>query len=234
MAMSRLIRPILLLAFVLAVPIVPFLLAGEHLEQQLENWLHETGNKSTIFWAVVAILSTDVLLPIPSSVVSTFAGWQLGVATGALASWLGMTAGAILGFTLARAVGRPLAERFVDRNDLQRMRLLSARFGPKTLVLCRALPVLAEASVLFVGAMGLSWPKFFMPTAIANLGIALAYSILGSYSAQRNLLIWAFAGSVALPLLATALVRRRLGRSLVEETGDGVPTVKPEQEQPRA
>jgi uncharacterized membrane protein YdjX (TVP38/TMEM64 family) len=235
MAMSRLIRPILLLAFVLAVPIVPFLLAGQHLEQQLSDWLEATANKTPIFWVVVAILSTDVLLPIPSSVVSTFAGWQLGVTSGTLASWLGMTAGAVVGFALARAVGRPLAERLIERDELDRMRFLSARFGPKTLVLCRALPVLAEASVLFVAATGLSWPKFFVPTALANLGIALAYAILGSSSADRNLLIWAIAGSIALPLLATALVRRRLGASFVEETGDGrVPAVKPEQEQQRA
>jgi uncharacterized membrane protein YdjX (TVP38/TMEM64 family) len=235
MAMSRLIRPILLLAFVLAVPIVPFLLAGQHVEQLLEDWLHETADKTTIFWVVVAILSTDVLLPIPSSVVSTFAGWQLGVTSGTLASWLGMTAGAVVGFALARAVGRPLAERLVERDDLDRMRFLSSHFGPRTIVLCRALPVLAEASVLFVGAMGLSWPKFFVPTALANLGIALAYSMLGSYSADQDLLVWAFVGSVALPLLATALVRRRLGSSIVEETDDSrMQAVKPEQGQQRA
>jgi uncharacterized membrane protein YdjX (TVP38/TMEM64 family) len=228
--MSRLIRPILLLAVVLAMPILPFLLAGEHLEQQLENWLHETADNATIFWGVVAILSIDVLLPVPSSVVSTFAGWQLGVAGGTLASWLGLTAGAVVGFALARAIGRPLAERLVERDDLARLQLLSERYGTKAIVLCRALPVLAEASVLLVGAMSLSWTKFFVPAALANLGIALAYSILGSYSAERNLLVWAIAGSVALPLLATALVRRRLG-STVEIDNTRLPVVKPEKEQ---
>ena len=233
--MSRLLRPILLLAFVLAVPIVPFLLAGEHLEQQFSGWLEATTDKTTFFWIVAAILSTDVLLPVPSSVVSTFAGWQLGVAGGTLASWLGMTAGALIGFALSRTIGRPLAERFVEQGDLDRMQLLSNRFGPKTLVLCRALPVLAEASVLFVGAMGLPWLKFIVPTALANLGIALAYSVLGSYSAEQNLLIWALVCAVALPLLATAIARRLLGSSVVEATGDHrAQTVKPDQEQQRA
>ncbi len=76
--MSKLLRPILLLSFALAVPIVPFLLAGEHLEEQLKIWLQPDLDRTAVFWIVVAALSTDVLLPIPSSVVSTFAGSQLG------------------------------------------------------------------------------------------------------------------------------------------------------------
>ncbi len=211
--MSKLLRAILLLSFVLAVPVVPFLLAGEHLEQQLKIWLQPDLDRITVFWFVVAALSTDVLLPIPSSVVSTFAGSQLGAPLATLASWLGMTIGATIGFVLARAVGRPLAVRLVEPSDLDRLELLTRRFGPKTLVLCRALPVLAEASILLVGAMRLPAPTFFVPVALANLGIALAYSLLGSYSAERGLLFWAIVGAIALPLLATALMRHRLGAS---------------------
>ncbi len=166
-----------------------------------------------MFWTSSPHLSTDVLLPIPSSVVSTFAGSQLGAPLATLASWLGMTIGATVGFVLARAVGRPLAARLIEPRDLDRMELLTRRFGPKTLVLCRALPVLAEASVLLVGVMRLPWRAFFVPVALANLGIALAYSLLGSYSAERGLLLWAIVGAVALPLLATALMRHRLGAS---------------------
>jgi membrane protein DedA with SNARE-associated domain len=120
---------------------------------------------------------------------------------------------------LARAAGCPLAVRLVEPRDLDRMELLTRRFGPKTLVLCRALPVLAEASVLLVGAMRLPWLAFFLPVALANLGIALAYSLLGSYSAERGLLLWAIVGAIALPLLATALMRHRLGPSNDDSAG---------------
>ena len=73
----------------------------------------------------------------------------------------------------------------------------------KTLVLCLALPVLAEASVLLVGAMRLPWLAFFVPVSPANLGIALAYSLLRRViQPTAALLLWAV-GAVALPLLAT-------------------------------
>ena len=81
-----------------------------------------------------------------------------------------MTIGATIGFVLARAIGRPLAARLVEPRDLDRMELLTRRFGPKTLVLCRALPVLAEASVLLVGAMRLPWLKFFVPSGACQPG----------------------------------------------------------------
>jgi uncharacterized membrane protein YdjX (TVP38/TMEM64 family) len=41
-------------------------------------------------------LATDVLLPIPSSVISNRSGWQLGVWRGTLATWIGMNLGAVV------------------------------------------------------------------------------------------------------------------------------------------
>jgi 3-dehydroquinate synthase len=77
------------------------------------------------------------------------------------------------------------------------------------LVLVRALPVLAEASVLLFGAARLSWRRFLPPVVLANLGIATAYSVLGYFGRTQNVTPYVLAGSVALPLLATTMVRWR-------------------------
>jgi membrane protein DedA with SNARE-associated domain len=207
--MGKLLKVSLLVAVVLAVPILPFLLWGEQLERWLTEWLTPPPAGQTIFWLTTAALSTDVFLPVPSSLISTLAGTVLSIPLATLASWLGMTAGAILGFAIARAFGRPLAMRFTSEAELDRMDRLSERFGPRVLVLVRALPVLAEASVLLFGATRLSWRRFLPPVALANFGIATAYSVLGYYGRTQNVMLYVLAASVALPLLATTMVRWR-------------------------
>src|ERR1700752_3185157 len=93
---------------VLAVPVVPFLLFGQKgLERALDEWREHPPPPGYVAAAVVALLATDVFLPIPSSLVSTLAGWQLGALGGTAASWIGMTLGAAIGFAVARRFGQP-------------------------------------------------------------------------------------------------------------------------------
>jgi membrane protein DedA with SNARE-associated domain len=208
--MGKLLRASLIIALVFAVPVVPFLLWGEQLERWLTTWLTPPPAGQTIFWLTAAALSTDVFLPVPSSLISTLAGTALSIPLATLASWSGMTAAAILGFAVARAFGRPLAVRFSSEAELDRLDRLSERFGPRVLVLVRALPVLAEASVLLFGATRLTWRRFLPPVALANLGIAAAYSVLGYYGRTQNMMPYVLAASIALPLLATTMVRWRV------------------------
>jgi membrane protein DedA with SNARE-associated domain len=99
--------------------------------------------------------------------------------------------------------------RISSEAELERLDRLSERFGPRLLVLVRALPVLAEASVLLFGATRLSWRRFLLPVALANLGIAAAYSVFGYFGRTENVTFYVLAASVALPLLATTMVRWR-------------------------
>ena len=129
---------------------------------------------------------------------------------GTAVSWAGMSAGAIAAFALARWLGRPVARRFVGDGELDRMERLSAHYGPLLLVLTRALPVLAEASVLLMGVHRLAWSRFLPAVLLSNLGIALAYAALGDYAAQRHWLPAALGVSMAAPVLAAWFARRLL------------------------
>ena len=100
----------LFLIVLFAIPIIPFLWLGESFEQSLLDALRQPGSKTTVWIWVVGLLAADMFLPVPSSAVVTYAGGVLGVAQGALASWIGLSAGAIGGFGLARQFGEPLAQ----------------------------------------------------------------------------------------------------------------------------
>lgn len=201
--MRELLKPLLLLAAVLAIPILPFAVFGAEMESWIETQLHSTLPPTTVALAVVGLLSTDVFLPIPSSVVSTVAGNALGIWGGTAAAWAGMTAGAVIGYALAKLFGRPLAIRLSGAEEQERIDRLSRRFGPLVLVLARPVPVLAEASVLFLGTTRLGWTAFLLPVALSNLGIAAVYAALG----QTVPLPYALAASLALPLAAAGLAQ---------------------------
>lgn len=202
-----------MVALVLAIPSVPFALWGEEAERAIQSWCDEAESPAAAAAVVAAVLAGDPLLPVPSSFVSTFAGAKLGVLRGTTAVWLGMSAGAVAAFALARWCGAPLLARWTSRSDEEALARVWARWGAPTLVLTRPLPVLAEASVLLAGAARLGWRPFLAATLTSNLGIALAYALAGHWAREQQALGWALAASIGLPLLAAAVARYHWSRA---------------------
>jgi len=229
--MRELIRTLPLMVLVLLVPVVPFLLLGAQVENWLRGFADHPPAPATTAAVIIGILATDILLPVPSSVVSTLSGWQLGWWKGTAATWVGMNLGAVSGFALARRWGRPLALYFSKEADLERMREASDAFGPAVLVLTRAVPVFAEASVLLTGIHRLAWRRFLPAVLLSNLGVALAYATFGDYAQQHQWLPLALAVSIAVPVLVAAAAQRWLpGRR--SENGAPVATPSEIQNQP--
>lgn len=220
--MRELFRTLPLMAAVLLVPVLPFLLFGG----AFESWLRGFAESPPSFFlagaAVAGLLASDIFLPIPSSIVCTFAGWQLGWAFGTLFAWLGLSAGAAFGFFVARRFGLPLARRFSRPEDLDRVRALTERYGPMVLVLTRAVPVFAEASVLMVGIHHLPWRRFLPPVFLSNLGIALAYAVFGDVAERHQWLPAALAVSIAVPPLVAFAAGRLLARPETPSQPEGM------------
>jgi uncharacterized membrane protein YdjX (TVP38/TMEM64 family) len=210
--MKELLRSLPLVVAVLLVPIVPFLIFGGRLDHWLEHWSETATDPVTTSAVVIGVLSSDIFLPIPSSMVSTLAGSQLGWLIGTLASWLGMSLGAIAGFALARWIGPTFTRWFTKEQSLTQMRRLSERFGPSVIVLTRGLPILAEASVLLMGLERMTWRRFLPPLLLANLGLSLVYAVFGDFARQYDSFPFAIAVSVLLPLLVAAIVQCWLPR----------------------
>ncbi len=138
-----------------------FLFFGEAFEIELQSYLGQDASESDLRLIVVALLSVDIFLPVPSSVISTVSGWRLGWLQGTLATWIGMTIGAIIGYLFALWLGPRFAGWFCPGDDLEGMKVLMRRFGPSVLVMTRAIPVFAEASVLMAGLHQLAFKRFF-------------------------------------------------------------------------
>jgi uncharacterized membrane protein YdjX (TVP38/TMEM64 family) len=208
--MRDLWKPLAIVALVLAVPILPFALAGEWFEERFASGVRGLDEGGNLFAAVVAVLALDVFLPVPSSGVGTVAGAKLGIALGTTATWLGLTLGGVVGFAVARQWGKPLAERLAGRDDLARLEVPAHRFGPWLVLVSRPLPIVAEASVLLLGTTRLDWRAFWWPLATGNLVVSVIYAALGDVAQRYDWLAPAVLLVLLLPLVLTWGIRKLL------------------------
>lgn len=202
---------VLLVVILLAIVLVPFFLAGTAIESWAKNFIDKAGVHPWLSGAVLGgLLASDILLPIPSSIVSTACGMLLGVTMGCSVSLLGMTFSCFLGYWLGRGWGRVLAVRLVSSDDLDGFQSVHARFEDWAVVIARPIPVLAEVSVLFAGLSRMPASRFFLLSTLANLGVSLGYALVGAYASNANAFLVAFAGAMLLPGLAMLLARIHL------------------------
>lgn len=186
--------------------LVPFFLFEDYFNGLAAGIAAGDGPSWGVAAAIVALLGSDVVLPIPSSIVSASAGALLGFWPGAAAVWLGMTVSCLIGYGIgARSAG--LARRFVGEAGLARASGVAAHFGDLALVLCRPVPVLAEASTVLAGLVSTSFARFAWLCGLSNLGVACGYAAIGAFSMRVESFLLAFLGSLLVPAVAFGAAR---------------------------
>ena len=202
----------LLVLVVLVVILVPFALFGSTIEEWTNDFLFngQTTNPVVVL-AVIGLLCGDVLLPVPSSIVSTGGGLLLGFVAGTTTSFAGMTLGSVFGYGLGTMSRGGLEKRLLRRSSLLRLEALAQRTGHWWIVLCRPVPVLAESSLFFAGLSRMPFRRFFLMVSLSNLGLSAAWSAIGAYAATIDSFLLAFAGALLLPAVGLVIVKL-LGR----------------------
>jgi uncharacterized membrane protein YdjX (TVP38/TMEM64 family) len=192
----------------LAIVIVPFALFGTSLEAWTFGLMETTASRAALGVAGSALLAADILLPVPSTVMAAGLGALLGAPLGIAATALGLTLGCAMGFFLGKALGHDFALRELGPTDFAYLANLLDRYGLWLLALCRPVPVLAEASVIAAGVMGMRALPVLIVTALANLGFAAVYAGLGASAEGPHGFLAAFALSLALPGIALLVAKR--------------------------
>jgi len=210
MIKSRTLRWILLAGLILAIILVPFFILGARMDQWISAFIKTTARHSLATASVLCtLLASDILLPIPSSIVSTSAGFLLGFPGGFMTSWAGMTIACLAGYWLGAKSRNKLSSRLMGTDEMRKLEQLNLKLGDWFIVTARAIPVLAEASVLFAGIGAMPLPRFLMLSTLSNAAVSAVYAGTGAYSASANSFLLAFAASILFPLIGMILARRR-------------------------
>ena len=155
-------RLTLVILLAILIPIVPFVVIGE---LPGERWLSATDEHALLFGLTgMGLLASDVLLPIPSSIVGTMLGARLGFLPG----WAWCWAGLVLGNSVGYLTGRLLLARFAP--DIPQTPTLFILFAS------RPVPVLAEALTFTAGAEKMRFLPFLWVSIAGNGIYSLALS----------------------------------------------------------
>ncbi|MGY1640622.1 TVP38/TMEM64 family protein [Geodermatophilus sp. SYSU D00703] len=127
----------------------------------------------------VGLLTADVFLPVPSSVVMMVHGALFGVVPAAALSLVGGVSGTVVGFALGRR-GRRVLERVTTPSQRLRADRLLTRWGPWAVVLSRAVPVLAETVAVLAGTSSMRWSVLALAGATGTALPACLYAALGA------------------------------------------------------
>lgn len=169
------------------------------------SWLEQGGTLAAVVG--VGLLTVDVFLPVPSSVVMLLHGALFGVWLGMLLSLAGSMGAAVVGFALGR-IGGPLLERLVSPAERAQADRLLERWGVLAIIITRPVPILAETVVILAGASPLSWGRAVAASLVGSLPAALLYALAGSTAARWGNGLLVFAAVLILAGIAWLVGRR--------------------------
>ena len=199
--------------------VVPFLLWAE----QVESWiagLDGTYGTQMLGVVIVALLTFDVVLPIPASLTSALAGAALGLIPGFAVIFIGMTLSCFVAYGLGQTLSLAGLSRLVPESRLHSMSDELQRSGVVTLIACRGVPVFAEVSVIAAGIAGFPLRQFSWAIMVPNFLIASAYSYMGHTAAETSEIFRFVLAILCVPLVAQFL-RYVLTRSTIRPSGTG-------------
>ena len=155
--------------------------------------------------AVVALLVSDLVLPIPATPVMSAAGYLYGTLLGGAISAAGSFAAGMAGYGLCRAFGPGIAARLAGEQELARHETLFQRSGPWLVAASRWLPLLPEVVTCLAGLTRMPLRIFAVSLACGAVPMGFVFAAIGAAGQERPKL--ALTLSVLIPPVLWLAVR---------------------------
>ena len=179
--MKALFKFTLLLGSFFTFTLVLFKLLGILTLDDIRFWLEQgmTLSPWIVGIIIVALLLIDLFIAIPTLSLTILSGFFLGLELGIFYSSLGMLAAGSMGYVISSFYGERLLN-FIskDQAQIEEMKDLFSRFGPFSLMLCRAAPMLPEVTSCLAGVTRMPFWKYLLFYSIGTL----PYSAIAAYS----------------------------------------------------
>jgi uncharacterized membrane protein YdjX (TVP38/TMEM64 family) len=186
----------------------------EQLFYDIGAWMEAIG-----WWAYLIaplVMAGVAILPIPAEAPAMINGALFGPIAGTVVTWVGAMAGAMASFEIARALGRPAAERVLSSAALERADRVVLRAGWGGLLLARFLPLIAFTALNWgAGLTQIRRWRFFWTTAIGIVPGAIVFTASGwGFTALLERLPWVALGVAVLLVVWLVFRTRRRTRAL--------------------
>jgi uncharacterized membrane protein YdjX (TVP38/TMEM64 family) len=180
-------------------------------QARIRAWVEGLGAAGPL--AVVALEIGQVLLaPIPGQAIDAVSGYLFGVWWGTLYAAIGIAAGSLLNFSLARQFGRPLVARLVKPAALARLDDLARRGGALFFFLIWLFPFVPDdLACLAAGLTPMSLRQFLILMFLGRVPGVFVSTWVGANAATIRPLWW---GILLAVMTLAALVAWRWGAQI--------------------
>ena len=215
------LRMLTLVMVLVVFVLLPFALWGEQMDANMPRLVRDQTTKWAVAWIGIGLLVLDVVLPVPSSVVSVSLCFLLGPVWGALTVLVGMVGAFTAGFWLGRLLPTVRVRRWVGARTWDAVAATGRSAGMWWIAASRPVPVLAEVTAVVAGSLRFPFATSLAAATFSSVLVSAAYGAsawlgfgqLGSSTALLAL------SAICLPAASWAVFQwwRRQNRSALQE-----------------
>lgn len=181
--MKKILIPILISVFII---ILVFVLFGG-LENTIIDTINNIENTKTYFIISFLILISDIIVPIPSSIIIFTNGYVLGLPLGFINSIVALMLSSTIGYYLGKFTSFGLKAK----SDSNVNNILN-KYGILSVLLTRGIPILSESLCLVAGYHKIPLKKYLLFSFIGYIPICFIYSLFGSIGYNQNSFLISF------------------------------------------
>jgi uncharacterized membrane protein YdjX (TVP38/TMEM64 family) len=195
-------RLLLIFLILATVVLVTFFIWGDFFETFFTydgtvTWLKDYGQWA---WAIgIILLMSDLLLPLPATLIMAALGFIYGPVAGGLVAATGSFMAGSLAYWLCRLLGENTAIWLLGKKDYERGKKLAVRLGGFIVALSRWLPVFPEVIACMAGLTRMPPARFHIALLCGSLPLGFIYALVG-HSGNTNPIL-AFTLSAIVPVL---------------------------------
>lgn len=166
-------------------------------QEAVSAYLKSYGALGPLVLAVAQLVQVIIAF-IPGHVFLIAAGYVYGFWPALVLNMVCIVAASQLAFALARWMGRPLVERLVDKDLLDRWYRIGEKQGFFFFTIAFVLPVFPTDAMNFVGGLsGISGAKFLAASILGRLPSAIILTMIGAYGLEFSRSTWGTIGALA-------------------------------------
>jgi uncharacterized membrane protein YdjX (TVP38/TMEM64 family) len=169
-----------------------------------------TNQKLYVFFSFL-ILFSDIVLPVPSSIVMYLNGFVLGIPAGAILSLISLMGTALVGYWIGNISNR--GRRMLPANNSG---ILLSKYGALAILMTRGIPVLSESICIVCGYRRFPIKNYLLLNFAGYLPICIIYAVFGSWGSEKNLFFISFAVAIGVSALFWIFGRSFLLQTRVE------------------
>jgi len=165
-------------------------------QERVSTYLQSFGAWGPLALAVVQFLQVMIVV-IPGHVFLIAAGYVYGLLPGFVMNLTYVVTASQIAFLLARWAGRPLVERLVSQETLNRWYKIGEERGFVFFTIAFLLPVFPTDLMNFIaGLTGISATRFLAANFLGRLPSVIMLTLIGSHGLELSSLAWGVMGAI--------------------------------------